>query len=183
MSERRFSGNFDRLRDPSSVKMMAMDDIIAAVMEGTELESMLDVGTGTAVFAEHFQKAGVGTVAGVDVNPEMLEAAKGYLPESEFKVGPAEALPWEDCSFDLVFMGFVFHEVDDYVKTLQEAARVGKKLVAVLEFPKIEQPFGPPLDHRLDAQQVVDFGMQAGLGEAKIVELEHLVVYLWEKLR
>ena len=180
MSDRRFSGNFERLRDPASVKMQAMDDIIAAGIDGVELGSMLDVGTGTAVFAENFQKAGITIVAGVDVNPEMLEAAKEFLPEAEFKVGPAEELPWEDDSFDLVFMGFVFHEVDDYVKVLQEAARVGKKRIAILEFPKREQPFGPPLAHRLDAEQVTGFGVQAGLGEAKVVELEHLVVYVWD---
>ena len=180
MSERRFSGDFDRLRDPASVKMMGMDRIISASMDGVELGSMLDVGTGTAVFAERFQKAGVKFTAGVDVNPEMLAAAKCYMPEAEFKEGKAEELPWEDDEFDLVFMGFVFHEVDDYVKALQEAGRVGKKRVAVLEFPKIEQPFGPPLAHRLEAQQVIDFGRQAGLGEVKVVELEHLVLYIWD---
>ena len=180
MSDRRFSGDFDRLRDPASVKMMGMDSIIAAALDGIQPQSMLDIGTGTAVFAEHFNKAGIKTVAGLDVNPEMLEAAKQYLPNAEFKVGPAELLPWDDNSFDLVFMGFVFHEVDDYVKTLQEAARVGTKRIAILEFPKIEQPFGPPLNHRLEAQQVIDFAHNAGLKETKIVELEHLVLYLWD---
>ncbi|MGQ9820184.1 MAG: class I SAM-dependent methyltransferase [Candidatus Kapaibacteriales bacterium] len=58
-------------------------------------------------------------MAGVDLNLDMLEAAKKYLPGTEFKVAKAENLPFEDNSFDLVFIGVLLHEVDDYTKKLK----------------------------------------------------------------
>ena len=177
MSERRYSGDIDRLQDPQSVKMMEIDKIIALSLDGIAARTMLDIGTGSGVFAEAFQKEGL-TVSGIDVNPKMIEAAKTYLPGAVLKVAPAEAIPWENNFFDLIFMGFLLHEADDYVKTLKEAARVGCQRIAILEFPKKEQPFGPPLHHRLSEQQVRDFAQQAGLGRLRMFPLTHLILYI-----
>jgi SAM-dependent methyltransferase len=83
-------------------------------MDGLSIKSMLDIGTGSGVFAEEFFKRSL-SVAGIDLNPGMVEIAKGYVPEGEFKIAKAEEIPFKDKSFDLVFMGLVFHEVDDPV--------------------------------------------------------------------
>jgi 2-polyprenyl-3-methyl-5-hydroxy-6-metoxy-1,4-benzoquinol methylase len=45
-------------------------------------KTLLDIGTGSALFAEAFYKAGV-SVSGVDINKEMVDAAKRHLPEGE----------------------------------------------------------------------------------------------------
>jgi ubiquinone/menaquinone biosynthesis C-methylase UbiE len=138
---------------------------------------VLDVGTGSGVFAEAF--AGVGLdVAGADVNPEMIAAAKEHVPAGRFEIAPAETMPFDDRSFDLVFMANVFHEVDDHVQALSEARRLARKRIAILEHPFKDQPFGPPMHHRLRPEQIRAFAEQAGLDAIKTVELSHVNLYL-----
>lgn len=179
MSDRRFDGEIERLRSIERVERSEPDRVVALCLEGIEAESMLDIGTGSGLFAEQFFKAGL-SVAGADVNPKMVEAARRYLPKGDFRLAPAEALPWPDGSFDLVFMAYLLHEVDDYVQALKEARRTARRRLAVLEFPKIEQPFGPPLHHRLSEEQIRDFARQAGLAAPAICPLTHLVLYIWD---
>ena len=73
-------------------------------MEAADLKSVLDVGVGSGLFAEAFAQHGL-EVAGVDVNPEMIVAAKRFVPKGDFRESTAEALPYPDASFDLVFFG------------------------------------------------------------------------------
>ena len=72
----------------------------------------LDIGTGTGVFAEAFAARGL-QVAGVDASADMIALARGFVPQGRFEVAPAEALPFADQTFDLVFLGLVLHEADD----------------------------------------------------------------------
>jgi hypothetical protein len=51
----------------------------------------------------------------------------------------------------------------------------------VLEWPKTEQEFGPPLDHRLDAGTVISLAKQAGFQKIKSISLTHLVLYLLDR--
>ena len=180
MNDRRYSDAIQRLRSPERIQRGEPERVVSLCLNSIDAKSLLDIGTGSALFAEAFYKAGL-SVAGVDINPEMIEAAKQVIPEGDFHLAPAESLPFGDSAFDLVFMAFLLHEVDDYVKTLTEAGRVAERRVAVLEFPKIEQPFGPPLHHRLSEQQIIDFARQANLGNPQIHKLTHLILYLWEK--
>jgi len=71
----------------------------------------------------------VKSVAGIDPNPEMLEAAKKFVPSGTFLHGTVEDIPLEDNSFDIVFMGHVLHESDDIIKALAEAQRVARQKV------------------------------------------------------
>jgi len=110
---------------------------------------MLDVGVGTALFAEAFARHGL-QVAGVDANPEMLPAAAQYVPAGDFRQATAEALPWPDGSFDLVFLGVVLHEADDNLQALKEGPpEWPASAVCILEWPYRDGVFGPPLADRL----------------------------------
>jgi len=144
MHEKRYHGDGDRLRSPERIERLEVPRVIAQSMAGIELTSVLDVGTGTGLFAEEFSKVGL-RVQGVDANPEMAAAAARHVPGAQFSVSTAEALPFEDRSFDLVFMGLVFHETDDPLEALREALRIASKRVAILEWPHREQDYGPPI--------------------------------------
>jgi ubiquinone/menaquinone biosynthesis C-methylase UbiE len=148
-------------------------------LEGMNLTSMLDVGAGTGLFAEAFAKHGL-WVGGVDANPEMIPAAQKFIPDGEFKIGTAEALPFENGSFDLVFLGLVLHETDDPLKALQEARRIARSRVTILEWPYIEAEFGPPLGDRLPVENVLKFAEQAGFIAAAPLPLEHLLFYRFD---
>ena len=177
MSDKRFNGKIDKLRQPERIARYEIDRMIDTCLDGIDAKNILDVGTGSALFAEAFSKKGL-DVAGADVNPDMVAAAKEFVPAGRFETAPAEKMPFNDRSFDLVFMANVFHEVDDQVQTLLEAKRIAKKRIVILEHPCKEQPFGPPMHHRLKPEQIKDFASCAGLNKMKIVELTNVNLYL-----
>jgi ubiquinone/menaquinone biosynthesis C-methylase UbiE len=104
MHEKLYNGGIDRLRAPERVARLEVERVISLCLEAADLKSVLDVGVGSGLFAEEFSKRGL-EVAGVDVNPEMIVAAKRFIPNGDFRESTAEALPFPDASFDLVFFG------------------------------------------------------------------------------
>jgi ubiquinone/menaquinone biosynthesis C-methylase UbiE len=117
-------------------------------------------------------------VAGIDANPQMLDTARRYLHEAELKQGVAEAIPFPDNAFDIVFMGLVLHETDDLIKALQEARRVSRLGVAVLEWPYRYTDFGPGIEERLSPDEMESLRKSANLGETTIIHFTNLDLYL-----
>jgi len=114
-----------------------IESFVAAVCRdlGKLKPRILDVGCGTGanlqMLAQH------GAAEGVDVSSEALEfcRARGL---SKVKEGAAEALPYEDASFDLVTGLDVVEHLDDDVLGLKEMRRVlrphGRALLFVPAF-------------------------------------------------
>jgi len=180
MHEKRFNREIEKLRDPERIARLEVERVVDLVLDGMkDSHSILDVGTGSGLFAEQFAVKGL-KVTGLDVNPEMLPAAQEFVPTGEFKLGIAEKLPFNDESFDIIFMGLLLHEVDDLSKALSEANRVVKQRLAVLEWPYEEQSFGPPLEHRLSFEQIETAARQAGFKNIRLNKLSNLVLYIIE---
>jgi SAM-dependent methyltransferase len=92
----------------------------AGIRAGTKV---LDVATGPGYVAE--RAAGRGAeVIGIDIAEGMVELARRRRPELEFRCGDAEALPFEDATFDAVLGGFVIAHVLDPERAVAEAVRV-----------------------------------------------------------
>ena len=181
MHERRFEGNVERLRNPHRVALLEVERVVDSVLAGlSEINSLLDVGTGSGLFAEQFAARGL-SVTGLDVNPVMLSEARKFVPNGTFEEGVAERLPFKDGSFDVIFMGLVLHETDYLQKVFDEAYRVVKKRLAILEWPYRVQDFGPPLEHRLSFEHISFAADQSGFIPINKVELENLVLYLYKK--
>ena len=176
MHEKRFEGAPDCLRSAERVERLEVERVTALCLQERQLNSVLDVGSGSGLFAEAFFKHNL-AVSGVDANPEMLVAARKFVPKGDFRKGTAEALPYPDGSSDLVFLGLVLHESDEPLKALQEARRVARQRVGILEWPYREGLFGPPLAHRLDPEKLMDFFHQAGFRKWKLTELTNTVFY------
>lgn len=155
MHEKRFGGDADRLRSPERVKRLEVESVVDICLAGDGLASALDVGIGTGLFAEGFAGRGLKT-AGVDANPAMVEAAAKHVPGADIRVATAEELPFEDHSFDLVFLGFVFHETDYPDRAIAEALRVARRRIAILEWPFRQQEMGPPIEHRVGLKGMRD---------------------------
>ncbi len=177
MNDRIFSGGADRLRAPERVALLEVDRVTGLCLDGLDVRTALDVGTGSGIFAESLAARGL-AVAGIDRNPEMVTAARQYVPNGDFREGVAEAIPFSDESFDLVFMGLVLHETDEALGALKEAHRVAIKRVAVLEWPYVEGEKGPPLAHRLKPETVSELANQAGFKQVERVPLQNLDLYL-----
>jgi ubiquinone/menaquinone biosynthesis C-methylase UbiE len=150
--------------------------VVELSLAGLTATSVLDVGTGTGVFAEAFVAAGL-AVTGIDTNADLLALAREFAPAAQFREAPAEQIPLPDGSFDLVFLGHVLHETDDPVAALREARRVARQRVAILEWPYRDEPHGPPLAHRLSPASVADLAARAGLAQVEASHLEHMDFY------
>jgi SAM-dependent methyltransferase len=175
-NERCYHGSIERLRSPERLSVLDVPRVLDYCLEGLHAASVLDVGTGSGAFAEAFAGRGL-QAAGVDVNPEMVEAARRFMPQARFEIAPAEALPFPADSFDLVFLGLVLHEAGDALQALREARRVARLRVAILEWPYDASEHGPPLEHRLRPDQIEDLSRQAGFARLESVRLTHVVVY------
>jgi ubiquinone/menaquinone biosynthesis C-methylase UbiE len=176
MHEKLYDGGVERLRAPERVARLEVERVVSICLEGVELKSVLDVGVGSGLFAEEFSKRGL-EVAGVDVNPEMIVAAKQFVPKGDFRESTAEALPYPVSSFDLVFCGLLLHESDEPLKVLQEAKRVSRQRICILEWPYQEGEFGPPLAHRLNPIKIAELARQTGFAHLESIPLTHLVLY------
>lgn len=177
MNERRFSGEIERLRSEERLARLEVPLVVDHTLDGLNANSVLDVGTGSAIFAEAFAVRGL-TVKGIDVREDMLEAARSFVPDGEFSLGAMEQIPHPDQSVDLVFMGHVLHEADDLNAALAEARRVARTRVAILEWVYREEDFGPPLDHRLPADRVITAAQAAGYSSQAQIALTHMILYL-----
>lgn len=92
-----------------------------------DIKRVLDVGTGTGVIAEACCALGL-KVTAVDLCSEMIKKAKENLADNgfsaEFAVSPADDLPFEDSTFDMVINRNLTWALEDPVKTLREWRRV-----------------------------------------------------------
>jgi SAM-dependent methyltransferase len=90
-------------------------------------EDVLDVGCGTGNVAIRAAQAG-GQVVGLDLTPELFEAGQRLAGEAgvtiEWVEGDAEALPFEDESFDVVLSAFGCMFAPRHQVTAGEMARV-----------------------------------------------------------
>ena len=175
-NERRFHGGPERLRSPERLALLETARVVQLCREGIDLQSVLDVGTGTGVFAEAFRQGSL-RVAGIDPDADLLAHARRFVPDGVFQVAVAENLPFEEGSFDLVFLGHVLHETDDPVRALSEARRVARARVVVLEWPFRAEDRGPPLAHRISPERVLQAAQTAGLTSMERIALAHMDFY------
>lgn len=102
-------------------------------------DRVLDVACGTGIVArEAASRVGQqGSVAGLDPNPGMLAVAERLAPGIQWRLGVAEALPYEDDSFEAVVSQFGLMFFPDRSAALREMIRVvtpgGRIAVAVWE--------------------------------------------------
>jgi ubiquinone/menaquinone biosynthesis C-methylase UbiE len=176
MHEKCFEGDIARLRNPERIARLEVERGVNLCLERSDIASALDIGTGTGVFAEAFASRGL-SVFGVDVNPEMLPAARIHVPNGNFCAATAEKLPFADATFDLIFMGLLLHESDEQVKVLCEARRVARLRVGILEWAFREEDIGAPLVHRLAPEVLVKMANGAGFNDFEAIPLSKLVFY------
>ncbi len=180
MDEDRVYRSIQGLRAPERLAILEADRVASLSLQDHEMQSVLDIGTGNGIFAEVFVGLGL-DVTGIDIQEPMLAAARKLVPGAHFELGSAEALPFTDGSFDLCFLGLILHESSSPLQTLQEVHRVASERVAVLEWPYKEQEMGPPLNHRLKAEDILHQAAALGFSHAQAISLKYLVLFLLDK--
>ena len=102
-------------------------------------DRVLDIACGTgALTTVAAERAGPqGAVTGLDPNPAMLDVARAKSVSVDWRGGRAEALPFEDATFDAVISQFGLMFFDDAPRAFSEMRRVlapsGRLAVAVFD--------------------------------------------------
>jgi ubiquinone/menaquinone biosynthesis C-methylase UbiE len=102
-------------------------------------KSVLEVGSGPGGFsAEAVGLYGATSYAGLDVSVGMVRDARRFLPGHFFVAAAANALPFMDQSFDVVYAAHLIHHVPLDVRpaVAREFQRVARRFVV------IEEPYG-----------------------------------------
>jgi ubiquinone/menaquinone biosynthesis C-methylase UbiE len=156
--------------DPARDAWQKPDEIVAALGIRTGY-TVADIGAGTGYFSKRLAAAvgETGTVLSVDTEPNLVahlreraehEKTPNVVPILASSDNPR--LPARSC--DVMLFVDTIHHVDDriaYLRLLRRFLRSGGR-IAVVDWEKKETPVGPPLDHRLAREQVVDEFTQAG---------------------
>ena len=87
----------------------------------------LDVGCGTGALSQTIlERSAPSTVTGIDASGGFVDHARGQIsdPRASFRVGDAQALPFEDGDFDAAVSGLVLNFVPDPARMLGAMRRV-----------------------------------------------------------
>jgi SAM-dependent methyltransferase len=115
------------------------DDQLGALGDVTGLD-VLELGCGAAQWASSLATDGA-RVVGLDLSDEQLDVARATHPALPLVHAPAQALPFRDASFDVVFCDHGAMGWADPSRTLPDVARVlraGGRLVFSVASPFVE---------------------------------------------
>ena len=151
--------------------------------------TVADLGAGTGYFSRHLSQAvgASGAVLAADTEPALVE----HLRRRAEQEGLANLVPilasadnprLPAAASDVVLIVDTWHHIDDrvqYARRLTAALKPGGR-VAIVDFQKRELPVGPPLDHKLAREQVVDEMTQAGYrlaGEPDVLPYQYVLLF------
>ncbi len=142
-----------------------LDPVMLARVRKCAPQTALDVGCGGGRFCRHLAKENISAI-GVDPTDAFIAEARKLHPMGDYRVGRAEALSFDDDSFDLVVSYLTLIDIEDFKTAIAEMTRViapgGKLLVAnVASFFSAGPPeglrtdelageVGFPIDHYFD---------------------------------
>ncbi len=161
----------DRLLDPERRKWNDPDKILQYLNLG-QCTVVADIGCGPGYFAlEAARKMQPGGyVFAVDTAPDMVDACRTAVKEAgltNVECLQAEAddeFPIQSELCDAALLANIYHEIDPTSNVLHELRRILKPggIVLLVEWKREPAPIGPPLEERLDQQDVVEEFTMAG---------------------
>jgi len=107
---------------------LAFRDIKDIIMKHREFRTALDFGCGAGRSSFYLKNLGL-EVTGTDINKKLIHSAINNNDGIRYYLSEKGKLPFDDCSFDVVFNSFVLCEmgsIEELVLNLKEMSRVCK---------------------------------------------------------
>jgi len=124
---------------------------------------LCDIGAGSGIFSFPAAQISSSDIFALEISDDMIEVLENKKSENNtqniiIRKVESEDLPLDDDICDMAIMVTVLHEIEDKSSMIKEIKRVLKengKLV-VIEFHKDKTPMGPPIDHRISQELVLE---------------------------
>ena len=173
-----------RLDDPERQRWLPAGALVGRIARpGLQVA---DVGAGTGYFAIPLARAVLpgGRVFAVDLQPKMLQLLRARVPQDlaiALVEGDATRTTLPGASVDVVLLANVWHELDDHAAALAEASRIlarGGRITILDWRTDVEQPLGPPLEHRIAPADTTRTLEQHGwrIGTSETIGLYHYLI-------
>ena len=163
-----------------------------AIIDVKPNSNFLDLACGIGNYSIEIAKkiGGKGTVYAIDLWQEGIEALnreidiKGIKNIKTIITDIRNKLPLEDNSIDSCLMATILHDLSksDQKSTVQEVARVVKPngMLNIIEFKKIDKGPGPPMDIRMEEEDIKALVTQYGsikVAGSEVGEFNYLLKY------
>jgi ubiquinone/menaquinone biosynthesis C-methylase UbiE len=138
-------------------------DIVLKELNIRSGQTILDAGCGSGYMSKEFSKIlnNTGKVYALDPDKAAIEMLKKETKGTNIEpiIGDiTKETKIEDSSVDLIYLSTVFHgfsegEIDGFQKEVKRLLKPNAVL-AIVEFKKVETPFGPPLEIRYSPEEL-----------------------------
>ena len=138
-------------------------DIVLKELNIRSGQTILDAGCGSGYMSKEFSKIlnNTGKVFALDPDKAAIEMLKKETKGTNIEpiIGDiTKKTKIEDSSVDLIYLSTVFHgfsegEIDGFQKEVKRLLKPNAVL-AIVEFKKVETPFGPPLEIRYSPEEL-----------------------------
>ena len=174
--------------DPARDAWQKPAEVVAALQLRAGMR-VADLGAGTGYFSRHLAAAvgETGTVFAADPEPALVahlrqRAEREQTPNVVPVLASADNPRLPAGVVDLVLIVNTVHHINDRLNYLQRLRRVltpGGR-VAVIDYKKEDIPVGPPPDHKLARQQVIDEFRKAGYqlaAEPDVLPYQYFLIF------
>lgn len=131
-------------------------------------KTVMDIGAGSGYFSVKLAAEGA-TVIAADVDQEFQEFIQRRIRENDLSNIETRKIPYDDpglarAEVDMVLMVNSYHHIEnrtDYFAKVRQGIKSSGELV-IIDYFKFEIPVGPPVDHKVSMDVVVNELKEAG---------------------
>jgi len=177
MNQRSFEELVASFESPERAGWQKPDTVITFLGD-LQGKTVMDIGSGSGYFSFRLAEAGAHVIS-ADVDERFLS----YIEQRKSETGltdqqlktrqlPHDSPRLQSNEVDLVFMVNVYHHIEKrpaYFAEVRQGLQAGGRLV-VIDFFKKDTPVGPPVEMKMEAEQIVEELRAAGFERFEVNE-------------